>query len=164
VQRERELILAEPDVHKQADLLALAVAIASRNFDGEFLRFVFRKELEQMQGATLLDEWVEERVQQQVAAQVAAQLAKASEQAREQGLQQGLQQGKLEQQRETILHTLRLRFALSSEQFESVAERLAEVTDHTQLRTLFDVALRAYTWSEFQTALDQTATSESTSR
>jgi hypothetical protein len=70
--------------------------------------------------------------------------------------------GKLEQQREIILHTLQLRFPLSSEQAESIAERLDMIDSLQRLELLFDIALRAYTWGEFQSALDKMAANEST--
>jgi len=41
----------------------IAVTLAARNFDREFLRRFFREELVQMQHATLIDEWLEETTQ-----------------------------------------------------------------------------------------------------
>jgi hypothetical protein len=48
LERERELILAEPDIEKRADLLGLAVDIAARNFDIQALRRIFRRKLNEM--------------------------------------------------------------------------------------------------------------------
>ena len=48
LQRERELILQEPDAHKRADSLATAVMIASRYFDLNQLWDFFREEVENL--------------------------------------------------------------------------------------------------------------------
>jgi hypothetical protein len=130
LQEERHLILAEPDPQKRADLLALAISIASRTIGGDFLWHFFREEVEQMQHATFVEEWVEEGVQR--------------------GFQQGIQQGI----RQSVLNILRVRFNRSEEQLELLRQRLEQITDDELLKNLVDHALRDFSLEEFTVRLD----------
>lgn len=137
LKEERELIRGEPDGRKRANLLALAMTIASRYFDKTFLRRFFREELEQMREATFVEEWIQEGI--------------------EQGLQQGLRQGQVKgtrrTQRENILQVLRARFKLSRQETEPLAEQLETIDDLDDLKELFDHALLDVTVADFSTQL-----------
>ncbi|MBL7065795.1 MAG: hypothetical protein ISS49_16590 [Anaerolineae bacterium] len=139
MRKERELILEEPDAQKRADLLALAVTIASRYFDRAFLWRFFREELEQMREATFVEEWVQEGI--------------------ERGLQQGLRQGEVEGTRHThrqnTLQILRARFNLSRQELEPLAEQLETIDDLDELRELFNHALLDVTAADFGARLSR---------
>ena len=141
LREERELIRQEPDERKRADLLALAVTIATRYFDKAFLWRFFGEELEQMREATFIEDWIQEGI--------------------EQGLQQGLQQGQMEgtvrTQRENILQVLRARFGLSQQREKPLADQLETIDDLDALRDLFNHALLDVTLTDFSTQLEQAA-------
>lgn len=137
LREERELIQQEPDERKRADLLALAVTIATRYFDKTFLWRFFREELEQMREATFIEDWIEEGI----------------EQGRQQGLQQGLQRGL----QENILQVLRARFGLSRRREKPLADKLETIDDLDALRELFNHALLDVTLTDFNTQLEYAA-------
>jgi predicted transposase YdaD len=140
LREERELIRQEPDERKRADLLALAVTIATRYFDKAFLWRFFREELEQMREATFVEDWIQEGI--------------------EQGLQEGLQQGRMESrrtQRENILQVLRVRFRLSQQGEKPLADQLETIDDLDALRDLFNHALLDVTLTDFSTQLERAA-------
>lgn len=129
LREERELIMAEPAGRKRADLLALAVTVASRYFDKAFLWQFFREEVEQMKESSFVEDWIEE------------------------GIERGRQTGIMQTQRENILQILQARFNLSPQQGESLAQRLEAIDDPTRLKTLVDCALRDVTLTDFNTRL-----------
>jgi hypothetical protein len=129
LQEERQLILAEPDPQKRADLLALAISIAGRSFNRDFLWRFFRDEVEQMQQATFVEEWVEEGIQR--------------------GFQSGIKQGV----RQSIFDILRVRFNPNEAQLKSVAQRLEQITDGELLKEFVDHALRDFSLEEFTARL-----------
>lgn len=133
LREERTLILAEPDQAQRADLLALAVTIAARNFDREFLRRFFREELVQMQHATLIDEWLEEAVE------------KAVEKAEAEAIVRGMHERAIA----SILRILTIRFDISTVQQAAIKIKLDQFTELTQLDDAEEHALRAFTFAEF---------------
>lgn len=150
LQIERELILTEPDPEKRADLLALAVTIAARSFDQEFLRRFFREELTQMEHATLIDEWLEEAVQEAVQeaekkADIAVKLA--AQKARNEGIH--------ERAIDSILRILSVRFGLSEMQKEGLQRRLNQITTLAQLDELEIQALQSFNFTTFQFIVDE---------
>jgi predicted transposase YdaD len=91
VRREVELIRdsgAPEEV--QADLLALALRVAARDFSRGALEAIFRKELPMVQGASSIDDWIEE--------------------GRMEGRMEGREQGRTEAARTIALRILRTRF------------------------------------------------------
>ena len=146
LQTERQLILAEQDDAKRADLLALAVTIAARNFDREFLRRFFREELAQMQYATLIDEWLEEAVQEAV------------EKAVEKAEAQAIVRGRHERAIIGILRILAIRFTISEAQQEFIKARLTHFTDSELLDDAEEHALRAFNFAEFLNYLENLPT------
>ena len=137
LREERELIRQEPDERKRADLLALAVTIATRYFDKAFLWRFFREELGQMREATFVEEWIQEGI--------------------EQGLQRGLQQGLQQGLQENILQVLRARFKLSQQKEKPLADQLGTIDDLDDLKDLFDHALLDVTLTDFGTQLERVA-------
>lgn len=91
---EKDLILREGDPKKRADLLAAAVAIASRYFEKSFLWKFFREEVEQMRQATFIEEWIEEAVKEAV--------EKAVKEARKEAIKEGIKEGMKEGIKEGI--------------------------------------------------------------
>ena len=118
--QERQLILEEKDAKKRADQLALAVMVASRYFDKQFLWDFFREEVAQMQTSTFIDDWIEE----------------ALERGLQQGHQQGLQQGKAED----ILSVLSLRNGGTPSWME---EKVRSIQDKEELDGLLKMAVTA---------------------
>ena len=137
LREERELIRQEPDERKRADLLALAVTIATRYFDKAFLWRFFQEELGQMREATFVEEWIQEGI--------------------EQGLQRGLQQGLQQGLQENILQVLRARFKLSQQKEKPLADQLGTIDDLDDLKDLFDHALLDVTLTDFGTQLERVA-------
>ncbi len=83
LQLARSLILAEPDERKRGELLSLAVTVAARYFDKEFLWRFFREEVELMREASFVADWIEEAMEQ------------GAQQGHERGLREGLREGLL---------------------------------------------------------------------
>ena len=151
LQVERQLILAEPDPAKRADLLAIAVTLASRLFDREFLRRFFREELAQMQHATLIDEWLEEAVEKAVEKAVQATEAKATAQ----GIVIGKIEGMHERAVTSILRILTIRFGITALQKETAKIKLDAMIDLSTLDELEERALTAFNFSDFNLYLDE---------
>lgn len=151
LQVERQLILAEPDPAKRADLLAIAVTLASRLFDREFLRRFFREELAQMQHATLIDEWLEEAVEKAVEKAVQATEAKATAQ----GIAIGKIEGMHERAVTSILRILMIRFGITALQKETANLKLNVIVDLSTLDELEERALTAFNFNEFNLYLNE---------
>jgi len=147
LQVERQLILAAPDPAKRADLLAIAVTLASRLFDRDFLRRFFREELVQMQHATLIDEWLEEAVEKAVQATEAKATA--------QGIAIGKIEGMHERAVTSILRILTIRFGITTLQKEPAKIKLNAIVDLSTLDALEEQALTAFTFSDFNRYLDE---------
>ncbi len=122
--QERALILGEKDAKKRADQLALAVMVASRYFDKQFLWDFFREEVAQMQTSTFIDDWIEEA------------LLKGEQQGLQKGLKKGLQQGKAED----ILSVLSLRNGGTPSWME---EKVRSIQDKEELDGLLKMAVTA---------------------
>ncbi len=150
LQVERQLILAEPDPDKRADLLAIAVTLASRMFDREFLRSFFREELAQMQHATLIDEWLDEAVQ------------KAVKEAEIRATAQGKIAGIKEYAISSIIRILTTRFAISVMQTETVKQKLNQITNLNLFGTVEELALSSFNFTEFNLTLDELLQTQAT--
>ena len=153
LQVERQLILAEPDPDKRADLLAIAVTLASRMFDREFLRRFFREELAQMQHATLMDEWLEEAVQEAVGKAVAKAVQETEAKATAQGIVIGKIEGIHQRAVVGILRILTIRFGISELQKETVKIKLNAIVDLSSLDKLEEQALLVFSFAEFNAIL-----------
>ena len=124
--REKELILAEEDRRKRANLLAAAVTVASRYFEKDFLWDFFREEVEEMRHASFIEDWLEKE--------------------RAQSLQQGIQQGR----KEGAVQFLR---KLVLKRFGVLPSWLIDAPDGwtpEQMDALLDIALEAETAEEFE--------------
>ena len=133
LEEERALVLAEPEPKKRADLLSLAVTMAARYFEKDFLWRFFRKELDIMREATFIEDWIEEGM--------------------EKGRLEGLQQGQQAATRKSILRALRARFHLSAKQEKHIAQMLEAIGEISTLDKLADQALQDITLLDFQTRL-----------
>ena len=142
LQVERQLILAEPDPDKRADLLAIAITLAARMFDREFLRRFFREELAQMQHATLVDEWLDEAVQKAV---------QETESKAAQSKFAGIKQRVII----SIVRILTNRFAISAIQAESIKQKLNQITNLSTFDTVEENALSSFNFTEFSLTLDE---------
>lgn len=61
--RSRELILASPDEKWRANALSTAITVAERYFPKELLLKFFQEELEMLQGADIVQDWINEGFQ-----------------------------------------------------------------------------------------------------
>ncbi|MFQ5344209.1 MAG: Rpn family recombination-promoting nuclease/putative transposase, partial [Anaerolineae bacterium] len=100
--QERELILQEQDTQKRADLLACAVTIGTRYFEKDFLWRFFRGEVEQLRGASFIEDWVQEGIEQG--------LEQGLERGIEQGIEQGISQGRKQECEVILMRILARRF------------------------------------------------------
>ena len=154
---ERELIRREPDERKRAEQLLLAITVASRYFEKEFLWRFFREEVEQMRESTIVEDWVQEGLekglQQGLKRGIEQGIEQGIERGLERGLEQGLERGLAQGKRwailENILHLLELRFQLSGIEKSLIARQLRSIEDVDVLRGFFshaatDVSLNAF--------------------
>ena len=137
LEEERTLVLAETEPQKRADMLSLAVTVATRYFDRNFLWRFFREELDMMREATFMEEWLEEMAAERI----------------EKGIQQGLQRGQLGVARKTILRVLRARFHPTSKQEKQIAQTLEAIDELATLDELVDHAIQDFALPDFQTRL-----------
>ena len=131
LEQERWLILEEPDAGKRADLLALAMTIASRYFDKKRLWDFFREEVVQLRGSSLIEDWVEEGIQK--------------------GIQQGIQQGYIRALREDVVSLLEERFGVVE---ADILEALQKVDQVEALKTLHKNAVWVDSLEEFGRLLE----------
>jgi len=128
--REKELILAEGDRRKRANLLAAAVTVASRYFEKQFLWDFFREEVEEMRYASFIEDWLEEEHHLGV----------------QEGIQQGVKQGRKEGAAQILRKVVLKRFGV-------LPSWLVEAPDGwtpEQMDALVDIALEAETAEEFE--------------
>ncbi len=153
LQEERELIQAEPDPQKRADLLALAVTIATRHFDSQYLwQFFNEEEVAEMRNATFIEELMESKLEE-MREQL---LQRGLQQGLQQGQQQGIQQGQQRGQQEDILSLLVKRFDPPASRYQPLAKKLETVTDTERLRKLLlYIALEAEDLAAFEQTLNQ---------
>jgi len=136
--REKELILAEEDRRKRANLLAAAVSVAARYFEKDFLWDFFREEVEEMRHASFIEDWIEKEV------------ALAQQKAMQEGRQKGWQEGRKEGLKEGAAQILR---KVVLKRFGVLPSWLLGAPDgwtHEQLDALVDIALEAETAEEFE--------------
>lgn len=157
---ERTLILAEPDAQKRSDLLALAVTIATRHFDSRYLwKFFTEKEIEQMQGATFIDELIADKLNKQLDAARAQLLQQGRQQGQQEGWQQGQQEGLEKGIRQAscryILDILAERFDPSVAQYRHIETQLQMLTNTEQLRTLLLLLVQTEELARFEQTLAQ---------
>lgn len=144
LQEERTLIMQEPDDRKRADLLALAVMVASRHFKAYNLwQFFTEEEREQMEHATVIDELMARR------------LARIRAQVRQEGLQEGRQEGSIQTLRTSLVDILLERFNVSETQHQRIESRLQEIDDLDKLRGLLLTLVRAPNVMAFEQALQE---------
>ena len=122
---ERKLVLAEPEPKKRADLLSLAVTVAARYFEKDFLWRFFREELDMLKGASFIDDWIEE------------------------GEERGMQRGRVATIRESIIDLIRERFDPTVRQIEQLVRDLEKIESLPALKTLFNHAIRDQALDEF---------------
>jgi hypothetical protein len=149
LEEERNLVLAEPERQKRADLLSLAVTVAARYFDRNFLWRFFREELEMIREATFMEEWLEELVEERVQ----KSLQEGREKGLQEGRQEGLQEGLLEATRKNILRILQGRFHITAKQEKQILQAMNQIGDFAALDGLVEHAIQDITLIDFQTSL-----------
>jgi predicted transposase YdaD len=156
LQEERTLIMQEPDDRKRADLLALAVMVASRHFEGYNLwQFFTEEEREQMEHATVIDELMARRLAR-IRAQVRQEgLQEGRQEGLQEGLQEGIQEGSIQTLRTSLVDILLERFNVSETQHQRIESRLQEIDDLDKLRGLLLTLVRAPNVMAFEQALQE---------
>lgn len=139
---ERNLVLAEPELKKRADLLSLAVTVAARYFEKDFLWRFFREELEIMREATFIDDWIQEGIEEGVQKGI------------QEGIEEGIQRGRLENTRESILDLIRERFDPTIRQIETLSKELEKLKNLPALKTLFNHAIHDQSLDDFLARLN----------
>lgn len=165
--QERQLIFSETNEKRRADLLAMAVTIANRYFDRNFLWKFFSKEVELMRQSSWVEEWVSEmaeaRVEEQakkLAIPMAEKMAETWQQQLapkllQQGMQQGMQRGVEQGIRQAIVRTLRIRFTLADDELSHLNLRLEKITDLAMLDNLAETSLRCFSFADFQAQMQK---------
>jgi len=90
LEKDRELIYQVSDLHERADLLALAIMVALRKFQKEFVLEFFKKEYDMLKEADFIQEWKEEW----------------KKEGKEEGREEGIAYGKYT----LLMHMVRQRF------------------------------------------------------
>lgn len=158
LQEEKSLILTEPNQQKQADLLAAAIAVASRYFMKDFLWQFFSEEVEQMKSATFIDDWITEGIEKGIQQGMQQGIQQGMQQGIQQGMQQGIQQGKQEKQlqiyRDNIMDILIARFELiSQDAITQIKAKLEELDDQTVLQIFLRQAATTESIAKFEALL-----------
>ncbi len=118
LETERQLIQQIPDQQQRSDLIALAMMVAFRKYDTQFVREFFRKEYHMLKESTFVQEWIKE----------------GRKEGREEGLKIGLEQGKkvgLEEGIEfgklaLLLHLIRTKFQTIDQKTEAQLKKLKD--------------------------------------
>lgn len=124
----KALAQTEPQLERRTLLLSLVALLAGRYFDKEFVREMFRKEIDMMQTNTFFDEWLEE--------------------AEQRGIEKGRQEGREEEAQALLLSLLEHRF-------ETVPVRLVlqiQSLSIEELNRLFELTLTATSLQEVEQA------------
>jgi predicted transposase YdaD len=136
----KALAHTEPQLERRTLLLSLVALLAGRYFDKEFVREMFRKEIDLMQTNTFFDDWLEEAQQKGI--------EKGIEQGIEKGIEQGIEQGREEEAQALLLRLLEHRF-------EAVPVRLVlriQSLSLEELNRLFELTLTATSLQEVEQA------------
>ncbi len=138
---ERELILAEPDKQKQADLLSTAITIAAGYFDREFLMRFFQREIEIVKQASIIEDWLEE--------------------SWEEGLEKGIEEERnrwLSTQKSVVISILCRLFSVPDDDIVQIDKQLSTILDPQLIKEAVDHALTMTTLADFQGWLTEKTT------
>ncbi len=152
LQRERELLLQEPDRQKRADLLACAVTIGARHFSSDFLWHFFEEEVKLMEESDFFEKIFERLLERKMDdPHFVERILK-----RKEGISTGeVVRAELSTKQMMLRHIVYHRFgAIPTELELSLENLLARLTD-TQLQALVDAALDAPDIESLQEAVDK---------
>jgi len=126
--RSRELILTSENEKWRANALSLAITIARRYFSKEFLLKFFQEELEMLQEADIVQDWINE------------------------GIEKGIEKGEVKATRNDILDVLGERFGVVK---KGISTRLAAIDDAAVLRSLLKKSVKVKSLAEFIRLLEE---------
>ncbi len=126
--RSRELILATGDGKWRANALSIAITIARRYFSKEFLLKFFREELEMLQEADIVQDWINK------------------------GIEKGIEKGEVKATRSAVLDVLSERFGVVK---KGISARLAAIDDPAVLRSLHRKSVKVKSLAEFIRLLEE---------
>lgn len=132
--KTRQLILTAENKKWQADALSVAVTVAERYLDREFLLQFFNEEVAILKESSIVQDWINEGIQKGM----------------EKGMEKGMQKGKIEALREDILEILEERFDLVT---RGIDKKLRETDSPAVLRFLLKKSARVNSIEEFQEIL-----------
>ncbi|MBC7326103.1 MAG: hypothetical protein H5T99_12455, partial [Moorella sp. (in: Bacteria)] len=138
--RSRELILAGRDEKWRANALSCAITVARRYFPKDLLLKFFREELEMLQEADIVQDWINEGFQ------------KGMEKGIEKGIEQGIEQGQVKAIREDIIDVLSERFGVVK---KGIGAKLAAIDDLAVLRSLHRKSIKVESLEEFARLLEE---------
>lgn len=128
--KTRQLILTAKNKKWQADALSVAVTVAERYLDREFLLQFFKEEVAILKESSIVQDWINEGIQK--------------------GMEKGMEKGKIETLREDILEILEERFDLVT---RGIDEKLRETSSPAVLRFLLKKSAKVNSIEEFQEIL-----------
>lgn len=126
--RSRELILTSGDEKWQANALSTAITIARRYFSKDLLLKFFREELEMLQEADIVQDWINK------------------------GIEKGIEKGEVKATRNDILDVLSERFGVVK---KGISARLAAIDDPAVLRSLHKKSVKVKNLAEFNRLLEE---------
>ncbi|MDI6793955.1 MAG: hypothetical protein QME81_14000 [bacterium] len=127
LEKERELISQVEDRKERLDLLSLAVTVAHRRFNKEFLEQFFKEELVMLKESSIIQDWIDEGVQQGI------------QQGIQQGMQQGIEQGRHDELVRMVQEALIEKWDKEMESLLSFVDQTPNsILEHTLLRIVRD--------------------------
>jgi len=124
----KELILTAPDDRWRPEALSVAVTVAERYFDRDFLLCFFKEEIAMLREASIVQDWIRE------------------------GMEKGMEKGRRDSLREAILDVLSERFGVIGPE---VARKLEAVEEVAVLMSLHRRSLKVSSLAEFSALLDE---------
>jgi len=150
--RTRELVLAIGDEKHRADALSVAITVAARYFSRDFLLEFFKGEMEMLQEASIVQEWINEGLERGRKEGLAEGLEKGLAEGLEKGRKAGKLEGEIETLQRDIQEVLEERFGRVK---KGMGKKLAAIDDPAVLRSLLKKSVRVKSLEEFARLLEE---------
>jgi len=143
--RQRQLIQQEENLKRRAELAGLCMAIASRYFDFEYIKNIFKEDLPMLE---VLEEvpYIGEKIKKARSEGREQGLKDGLIEGMQQGVQQGIKQGMREGMREGMQQGMRVSILeILENRFQSVdgiKKEINSITEIDQLKTIFRMAIK----------------------
>lgn len=110
LEKEYELISKVTNFQQRSDLIALAMMVAFRKYEIQFVQEFFKKEYQMLKESTFVKEWIKEG------------WAKGIKEGKKEGLEEGIEYGKLA----LLLHLVKSKFETINPKIESQLKKLKD--------------------------------------